>query len=71
MWDKSRISSRQKLVLVIQIKSKHNVLLITVSKGAFKKKRQFSQNTVLRKNRKFLPRNALRDAQHKCALTFM
>lgn len=38
MWDKRRISSRQKLVLVRQIKYKHNVLLITVSKGAFKTK---------------------------------
>lgn len=35
VWDKGRISSRQKLVLVIQIKYKHNVLLITVSKPAF------------------------------------
>lgn len=35
IWDKRRISSRQKLVLVIQIKYKQNVLLISVSKPAF------------------------------------
>lgn len=35
MWDKRRISSGQKLVLVIQIKHKHNVVLIAVSKRAF------------------------------------
>lgn len=41
MWDRRRISSRylkdffKKLVLVIEIKHKHNVLLIAVSKWAF------------------------------------